>query len=66
MTTLSISEKSNIILNRLRDKGESDEALIERVLDYARGFMVIFGMIDEKTEAECFKGLGIYQILDRD
>ncbi len=51
MTTLSISEKSNIILNRLRDKGESDEALIERVLDYARGFMVIFGMTDEKTEA---------------
>ena len=47
VSVLNVSEETSIILNRLRSKGESDEDLIARILDYARSFMLVYGAVDE-------------------
>ena len=52
MAVLHISEESSVILSRLRVKGESDEALMKRLLDYAESYMIVYGVIDETGNAE--------------
>jgi len=49
MPFLSLSDETHKILSRLRVKGETDEALIKRIVEYAESFMVIYGMTDEKA-----------------
>jgi len=46
MTFLSISDESHKALKLLRHKGESDDALIKRIVELARCYMVLFGMED--------------------
>ncbi|MBA7493287.1 hypothetical protein ES702_03845 [subsurface metagenome] len=41
---LSISEETLDSLNLLREKGESDDALILRLVEHARSHMVLLGM----------------------
>lgn len=47
MTVLNVSEESSVILNRLRVEGETDEALMKRLLDYAESYMIIYGVMAE-------------------
>lgn len=47
MTVLSIKEETSESLMLLRHKGETDDALIKRILELARCYMILFGM-DEK------------------
>ena len=46
---LSIKEETSLLLRRLRRKDESDDALIKRILEYAKGYMIAYGMLDEKV-----------------
>jgi len=46
MTFLSIKEETSESLRLLRHKGESDDALIKRIVELARCYMVLFGMED--------------------
>lgn len=43
MTSLSITEETYAVLRRLRLKGETDDALIKRIVEYAKCYMVIQG-----------------------
>ncbi len=49
MTFLSITEETAKALRLLRHKGESDDALIKRIVELARCYMILFGM--ENVEA---------------
>jgi len=44
MTFISISDETYVVLKKLRRKGETDEAMIERILEYARCYMILRGM----------------------
>lgn len=44
MTFLSIKEETSEDLMLLRHKGETDDALIKRIVELARCYMVLFGM----------------------
>lgn len=46
MTFLSIGDETAEALKRLRLKGESDDALIQRILELARCYMVLIGTED--------------------
>ena len=46
MTFLSITEEIDAVLNRLRLKDETDDALIKRIVEYARCYMIIQGAED--------------------
>lgn len=46
MTFLSIKEETSKALMLLRHKGENDDALIKRILEFARCYMILFGMED--------------------
>lgn len=46
MNFLSISDENYKALSLLRHKGETDDALIKRVVELARCYMVLFGMED--------------------
>lgn len=46
MNFLSISDENYKALKLLRHKGESDDALIKRIVELARCYMVLFGMED--------------------
>jgi len=46
MNFLSISDENYKTLKLLRHKGESDDALIKRIVELARCYMVLFGMED--------------------
>jgi len=52
MTFLSIKDETCEALKLLRHKGETDDALIKRIVDLARCYMILFGMEDEKTNAQ--------------
>ena len=46
MNFLSIKEETYELLKRLRLKGEDDDALIKRIVELARCYMVLIGMED--------------------
>ena len=46
LTFLSVKEETYEVLKRLRLKGEDDDALIRRVVEFARCYMILFGMED--------------------
>jgi len=46
MTFLSIKDETAEALKLLRMKGEDDDALIRRILELARCYMVLLGMED--------------------
>jgi len=46
MTFLSVKSETLESLKLLRQQGESDDALIKRIVEYARCYMVMFGMED--------------------
>ena len=48
MPFLSVKEKTYEVLRRLRLKGEDDDALIQRIVELARCYMLLRGM--ENTE----------------
>jgi len=52
MTFLSITDETNDALKLLRHKGETDDALIKRILELARCYMILFGMEDENINAQ--------------
>ena len=52
MTVLHISEESSVILERLRHHGETDEALIKRMMDYAESFMIVYGVMAETDNSK--------------
>jgi len=51
MTFLSITEETYAVLKKLRQLGETDDALIKRIVEYARCYMILRGMKDEKANA---------------
>ena len=46
MTVLSIKDETCESLKLLRHKDESDDALIKRIVEYARCYMILRGMED--------------------
>ena len=52
MTFLSISDENYKALRLLRHKGETDDALIKRIVELARCYMLLWGMEDEKANAK--------------
>jgi len=44
MTFLSLKDDTYAALKLLRHKGETDDALIKRIVELARCYMVLFGM----------------------
>jgi len=48
MTVLSITEETEAVLKRLRLKDETDDALIKRIVEYARCYMIIKGTEDTR------------------
>jgi len=48
MTFLSIKEETSEALRLLRQKDETDDALIKRILELARCYMVLFGMEEKE------------------
>ncbi len=52
MTFLSIKEETSKALRLLRHEGETDDALIKRILELARCYMILFGMEDENINAQ--------------
>ena len=50
MTILSIKDETHEALKRLKLTDETDEALIERIVEYARCYMVIKGAIPSKED----------------
>jgi len=63
MTFLSITEEIDAVLNRLRLKDETDDALIKRIVEYARCYMIIKGAedMDEESKIEGdLKGTDVY------
>jgi len=52
MTFLSIKEETSEDLRLLRHKGETDDALLKRILELARCYMILWGMEDEKANAK--------------
>ena len=46
MTFLSIKDETCEALRLLRHEGETDDALIKRIVELARCYMVLFGMED--------------------
>ncbi len=52
MTFLSIKDDTCEALRLLRHKGESDDALIKRIVELARCYMILFGMEDVDARAD--------------
>ena len=52
MTFLSIKEETSDDLRLLRHEGETDDALIKRIVELARCYMILFGMEDENINAQ--------------
>ena len=50
MTFLSLKSETYDSLRLLRHKGESDDALIKRILELARCYMILFGMEEENAD----------------
>ena len=46
MTFLSLKSETYDSLRLLRHKGESDDALIRRIVEFARAYMIILGLED--------------------
>jgi len=46
MTFLSIKTETSKLLRLLRQPGETDDALIKRIVELARCYMILFGMED--------------------
>ena len=48
MTSLSIKDETYEALKLLRHKGETDDALVKRIVELARCYMVLFGMEEKE------------------
>jgi len=48
MKFLSIKSETSEALNLLRHKGETDDALVKRIVELARCYMVLFGMEEKE------------------
>lgn len=48
MTFLSIKEETAAVLRRLKHKGETDDDLVKRIVEYARCYMILRGMKDNE------------------
>ncbi len=48
MTFLAIKDETAETLRLLRHKGETDDDLIKRLVEYARCYMILWGMEDTK------------------
>jgi len=48
MTFLSIKEETSEALKLLRHKCETDDALVKRIVELARCYMVLFGMEEKE------------------
>jgi len=46
MTFLSVKTETLEALKLLRHEGETDDALVKRIVEFARCYMVLFGMED--------------------
>lgn len=51
MTSLSIKEETYAALKLLRQPGENDDALIKRIIELARCYMILRGMENETANA---------------
>jgi len=50
--TLSLTEETLEALNLLRQESEDDDALLRRIMEYARCYMVIRGASEEAEDDE--------------
>ncbi len=48
MTFLSIKDETSEALKLLRHKDETDDALVKRIVELARCYMVLFGMEEKE------------------
>lgn len=48
MTFLSIEDETYAVLKKLRQTGETDNALFKRIVEYARCYMILQGIEDSE------------------